>query len=584
MTTSAATSDDRTPRRVPVVDETAVAALRADLAAFTVDAVEALLGPVASAALQRGEPTPALRATAGPDAPPVATLVRAFLLGEAVTRADLDRALPTAGAAGALALGLVARADEVESAEGARAGHDGTARGGSSGEGSPGDGTASEATPGERVPGEVTAGAETPGAGAPGQATVDRLRPLVDLRPWTAVDGADETTWWVASDLGELATGGPLGTDHVLGIGGASVTLAAATVPTRVDRVLDLGTGCGVQALHASRHARHVTATDVSDRALAFAAFNLALAGFDDSRVDLRRGSLLEPVAGEVFDLVVSNPPFVITPRTPGVPVYEYRDGGRAGDSLVEELVTGVGGVLAPGGVAQLLANWEVHGQADWTERIGAWVDASGLDAWVVQRELLDPAQYAETWIRDAGTTSATDRTAWRSLYGAWLDDLASRDVTAIGFGIVTLRRPSVVDEHRPRLRRLEELTNPLPGPVGPAIAAGLAAHDWLGARADDALAGEHLVVAGDVTEERHLVPGESDPRVVLLRQGGGFGRAVQVGTAVAGLVGACDGELSVGTIVGALGALLERSVDDVAREVLPTVRGLVADGFLLPV
>ncbi|BDO43340.1 methyltransferase [Cellulomonas sp. NTE-D12] len=560
MTSSATTPDDPTPHRVPVVDEAAVAALRADLAAFTVDAVEALLGPVASAALQRGEPTPALRATAGPDVPPVATLVRAFLLGEAVTREDLDRALPTAGAAGALALGLVARVDDVDDPEAPVLGGDGT--------------------PGDAAP---SGGAPRDATSAHGSSRPDRLRPLVDVRPWTAVDGADETTWWVASDLGELATGGPLGTDHVLGIGGASVTLAGATVPTRVDRVLDLGTGCGVQALHASRHARHVTATDVSDRALAFAAFNLALAGLDPSRVDLRRGSLLEPVAGEEFDLVVSNPPFVITPRIPDVPVYEYRDGGRPGDSLVEELVTGVGAVLAPGGVAQLLANWEVHGQADWTERIGAWVDASGLDAWVVQRELLDPAQYAETWIRDAGTTSAADRTAWRSLYGAWLDDLASRDVTAIGFGIVTLRRPAVADEHRPRLRRLEELTSPLPGPVGPAIAAGLAAHDWLAARDDEAFVAEHLVVAPDVTEERHLVPGESDPRVVLLRQGGGFGRAVQVGTAVAGLVGACDGELSVGTLVGALGALLDRSAEDVAREVLPTARGLVADGFLLP-
>ncbi len=516
-----------TPTATP--DPAAVAALRADLAGFTVDAVHRLLGPVAAAALDRGEPVPALRATAapaGPDLAPTATLVRAFLLGEPVRRAELDHALPSLRTSGAAALGLV-RAE----------GPDGT----------------------------------------------DDVHPLVDLRPWTAVDGADETTWWVASDLGELATGGPLGTDHVLGIGGASVTLAAATVPTVVDRVLDLGTGCGVQALHASRHARHVTATDVSDRALAFAAFNLALAGLDASRVDLRRGSLLEPVADETFDLVVSNPPFVITPRVPGVPVYEYRDGGRAGDELVAELVTGVGRVLAPGGVAQLLANWEVRGDDDWRDRVGGWVDDSGLDAWVVQRELIDPARYAETWIRDGGTTPAGDRGDWRSQYGAWLDDLASRDVTAVGFGIVTLRRPAAGDEHRTRLRRLEELISPLPGPVGPAIAAGLAAHDWLAAHDDAALAACRLVVAPDVTEERHLLPGEADPRVVLLRQGGGFGRVVPVGTALAGLVGACDGELTVGTLVAALGAVLERAADEVAAEVLPGVRDLLRDGLLLP-
>ena len=68
----------------------------------------------------------------------------------------------------------------------------------------------------------------------------------------------------------------------------------------------------------------------------------------------------------------------------------------------------------------------------------------------------------------------------------------------------------------------------------------------------------------------------------MLLRQGGGFGRAVQVGTASAGLVGACDGELTVGQIVAALAHLLGRDDDDVAREVLPVVRGLVRDGLLL--
>ena len=80
-------------------------------------------------------------------------------------------------------------------------------------------------------------------------------------------------------------------------------------------RALDVGTGCGVQALHATRHADAVVATDVSARALAFARLTLALNGA--RAVDLRQGDLLEPARGEQFDLVVSNPPFVITPRTP---------------------------------------------------------------------------------------------------------------------------------------------------------------------------------------------------------------------------------------------------------------------------
>lgn len=506
---------------VPVVDPALVADLRADLdaAAYTVERVDDLLGPVASAALHRGEALPAERATRTDD-DPVAVLVRCFVLGEPVAASALARALPRTGVDGAARLGLV----------------------------------------------------EAAGAGGE-----DPVRARVDLRPYAAVDGTGEATWWVASDLGELATGRALRTDHVLGVGGASVTLAQATVRDPRARVLDLGTGCGVQALHASRHASHVVATDLSARALAFARLTTALAGLGEDRVEVRQGSLLEPVAGERFDLVVSNPPFVITPRVPGVPAYEYRDGGRAGDDLVRELVTGVGDVLDPGGVAQMLANWEVRRGEQWDERVGSWVAASGLDAWVVQRDEQDPAEYAETWIRDGGTTPA-DRDAWRTLYGAWLDDLASRDVERIGFGIVTLRRPV---DGVPTLRRLEERTGPVQQPLGPTFAAGLAAHDVLRTLTDADLAGLRLTVAADVTEERYLEPGAVDPNVVLLRQGGGFGRTVRAGTALAAFVGACDGELTAGQVVGALAALLDVPVADVAADVLPSARGLVADGLL---
>jgi len=508
----------------PVTDRGLLDDLRTDLttAGYSVVGVEDVLGSVAADALHREEPVPARRATAG-RTEPVPVLARLFLLGAAVPRRVLADALPRLGVAGAERLGL------------------------------------------------VTAAGEGPD---------DEVRARVDLRPYVAVDGHGEVDWWIASDLGELATGGALRTDHVLGVGGASTTLAQVTVRDERRRALDLGTGCGIQALHASRHTSHVLGTDISERALAFARFNAALAGLDEDRLSLRAGSMLEPVAGERFDLVVSNPPFVITPRAAGVPEYEYRDGGRSGDAIVQELVEGVGAVLEPGGVAQLLGNWEVRGGEEWHERVGAWVDASGLDGWVVQRELQDPAQYAETWIRDGGTTPDRDRDAWAARYGAWLDDFASRDVEAIGFGVVTLRRPVSGD---PTLRRLEEVTGSVHQPLGPAIAASLAAHEWLQGRDDDALQAARLVVAPDVTEERYLTPGEVDPQVVLLRQGGGFGRAVQAGTALAGLVGACDGELTVGQIVGALGALLEVGADSVAADVLPSLRGLVRDGLVVP-
>jgi hypothetical protein len=144
----------------------------------------------------------------------------------------------------------------------------------------------------------------------------------------------------------------------------------------------------------------------------------------------------------------------------------------------------------------------------------------------------------------------------------------------------VTLRRPVAGG---PSLRRVEDLLGGLDEPVGEHVAACLAAHDWLQARDDGGLLAERLRVAGDVTEERYHRPGAEDPEVVLLRQGGGFGRVVRASTALAGFVGACDGELTVGRIVAALAALLEEPTVELAARLLPAVRGLVGDALLSP-
>ena len=517
------------PADVPVVGPQ-VADLRADLAeGFTAEHLEQVLGSVARAALGREQPVPALRDTAG-RTEPAAVLLRAFVLGATVTRAALDRALPRTGTAGCVALGLV----------------------------------------------------EADGAG-PG----DEVRALVDLQPCAVEDALGGAEWWLASDRGELATGPRLRPDHVLGVGGASLTLAGATMRGRRRRVLDLGTGCGIQALLAARHSDEVVATDLAPRALAFAGFNAALAGVG---LDLREGSMLEPVRGDCasgrpFDLVVSNPPFVITPRgSGGVPDgpeerYVYRDGGASGDDVVRDLVLGVGDVLAPGAVAQLLGNWEHRRGQDWRERVGEWVDRSGLDAWVVQREVQDPAEYAETWLRDGGTSADRDPTAWRAGIEAWLDDFASRDVEAVGFGIVVLRRPA---RGVPTLRRLEERTGPAHHPLGAHLAAALTAHDWLAVADDDEIAGTRLVPAPDVVEDRHHTPGVAEPMVVRLRQNSGFGRAVTVSPTVAALVGALDGEFAVGQVLAAMTALLDLPAELVAAEVMGPLRDLVRDGLLV--
>ena len=79
------------------------------------------------------------------------------------------------------------------------------------------------------------------------------------------------------------------------------------------NRALDVGTGSGVQALLAARHARRVVATDVNKRALLYAELNAALNGLEN--IEFRRGSLFEPAGGEYFDLVTCNAPYVVSPE-----------------------------------------------------------------------------------------------------------------------------------------------------------------------------------------------------------------------------------------------------------------------------
>ena len=483
----------------PAATPEQAASLRADLAdsGWGVEAVAALLGEVADAALRREIRLPALRAVraalaAGPAPLPVAVLTALFMLGEPVPAIALDAALPRTTAAGAAAVGLVSEPDETGC-----------------------------------------------------------VRALVDLRPHEAVDDAGEVRWWVASDLGELVTGRALAPDHVLGVGGAGLTLAGLTPRTRVGTALDLGCGCGIQTLYLLRHAEYVVATDISARALAFPAFNAALAGVS-----------------------VAGAPDAGTESEAGLPLMEYRD---AGGPILPGLVAGLGEHLEPGASAVMLGNWEHRGAGSWRDAVAAWLP-EGLDAWILERELQDPVEYATMWLRDGGLTPERDPEAFDAALEAWIDDFEARDVRGVGFGYLIVHRP-----RRPRepWRLLEEVTTSGQGVLGPHIAEVLEVRERLAGLDDDAVADLCPLLAPDVTEERHLIPGAAEPTVILLRQGGGLGRTLRASTAVAALAGVADGELSVDQIASAVAALTGEDVTALRTEMVEATRRLVTTGLL---
>ena len=181
----------------------------------------------------------------------------------------------------------------------------------------------------------------------------DRVRALVDVRPYAA----DDRTYYICADLTPGLDGlvAPTRPDLVLGVSAASTSLAQLTPRTQVASAMDLGTGCGVQSLHLAQHADRVVATDVNPRAMELAEVTLLLNRTEG--VELRQGDLFAPVAEDTFDLITTNPPYVMSPPSAG-PRLTYREGNLTGDGLVERIVRQGPDRLRPGGTLSVLGNW----------------------------------------------------------------------------------------------------------------------------------------------------------------------------------------------------------------------------------
>lgn len=400
------------------------------------------------------------------------------------------------------------------------------------------------------------------------------VRAALDIRPYAA--DADE--FLLVSDLDSDTRPGPVRRDHVLGIGAASITLARAVIREPVEHALDVGTGSGIQALHLAGHAATVVATDVNPRALALAA---ATARVNGQQWDLRAGSMYEPVADEDFDLIVCNPPFVISS---GELRYSYRDSGLAGDGICRALVAGMRDRLRPGGTGQLLANWIVREDTDWRERVGSWVSGTGCDAWVVQRELADPAEYVGLWLSDAGEdgkASGSDRGAATRLAEDWLDYLQAERVQGIGMGLITLRRN---DSDEPSVT-LDEITGQGEDVTGHEAAGFLRRRAWVEQLSDAALLQTRLTLSPQVILEQRSLAGHEGWTTVLrmIRRQGGPGAVLQLDEWGQALLAGCTGAVPLQLLVELLAAAHGLATDALAAAVLPSVRVAIIRGLLEP-
>jgi len=390
----------------------------------------------------------------------------------------------------------------------------------------------------------------------------DAFRAEVELKPY----GTDRMAGWICSDRTPLdGRVVPPRPDFVLGASPASTTLTQLVPPGHVGRVLDLGTGCGIQALNLD--ADEIVATDLNPRAIDLARVTLGLSGVE---ADLRLGSLYQPVPGERFDLIVTNPPYVISPPTGERLV--YRETGFSGDDLMRRVVTGAPAHLGDGGTLVVLGNWAITDRP-WEERLADWIGPTGCDALVLQRERMDVFSYIELWLADAGLVGSP---GYDDRYTEWLDYFAASGITAVGLGWLALRNSG---RGRPEVR-MEEWPHLVHQPVGSALAGFFDAVDdaRLG---DPELLGSRWRRHDGLVQETLGEPGAADPQHIVLRQHYGLGRALEPGTALAAVVGACDGELPLGALVDAVASLTGAEPGRLRTEVLAAVRRLVAEEFL---
>jgi SAM-dependent methyltransferase len=353
------------------------------------------------------------------------------------------------------------------------------------------------------------------------------VRPLARVSPHEGV--------LVASDVMTR----PDPPDFVTGPSPSAQRVERLTIREPVRAALDLGTGSGVQALIAARHAERVVAVDVNERGLAFARFNAALNGI--ANIDFRAGSWFEPVGDERFDLIVSNPPYVVSPDNE----FLYRDGSLSADAVTQQLLREAPAHLEEGGFAHVMGNWAHGRDEDWRPPVEAWLAGSGCDALLLKYATIDPVAYAAQWNR---LLLAQGREPFLSAVDRWLDYYRREGIGAITEGMVVLRRRSGGSNW---VRAIEVAGEPA-GPAGDHVLRLFEARDRRDEIADDdAMLDARLDLvlglrASWRAEGRGL--GEKQARLQLEN---GVGFAAPVSAALAERIGSLDGSRRLGELVG---------------------------------
>ncbi len=333
---------------------------------------------------------------------------------------------------------------------------------------------------------------------------------------------------------------------------------------------LDLGTGSGILSLGASAFSDAVVGTDLNERAVSCARFNARLNGVEN--VEVLSGDCFAPVAGRKFDLILSNPPFFITPQTD----YLFCDNSMELDGLCRRLVKEAPAQMNEGGYMEMLCEWaQVKGQA-WQERLAEWLEGTGCDAWVMKGLTQDPEEYAQHRIRETSQDPSGDAAS----YAGYMEYYRRRGVEEIHSGLIVMRRREGTN-----FVRIEEVPTTPSGNLGDVILSTFAAHDLLRENeTDEKLMGIRPKLAPSVRLEQICVAAEGQWRAETLtvRLTSGFPFHLPVQPLVAEFLVNCDGTKTAGEAIQQFANKADAPVEKVQAECLGMIRKLLERGFMV--
>jgi predicted RNA methylase len=333
---------------------------------------------------------------------------------------------------------------------------------------------------------------------------------------------------------------------------------------------LDLGTGGGILSLSAARHSDVVIATDLNRRAVVFAQFNVRLNAVDN--IEVLQGDCFEPVADRSFDLILSNPPFFITPQTD----YLFCENSMELDGLCRRLVKEAPMHLNEGGYMQMLCEWAQIGGEPWEERVAEWLKGTGCDAWVMKGLTQDPAEYAQHRIRETSQDPSGDA----AMYDGYMSYYRQRGVEAIHDGLIVMRRRT-----GDNWIRIEEVPKTPTGDLGDLIVSTFAAHDLIRAmEEDEKLLAVRPRLAANVRLEQicDQAGGQWRAESLTLRLISGFPFHMTVQPLVAEFLATCDGSRTADEAIQAFAVTANAPLDLVRSECLTMMRKLIERGFIV--